>query len=121
MGADFLTALGTILGSVGATITAGYYLLRKLRRDISTDGAERFANDWHQKVIARQDQESARLRNEIGRLSETMTQSTARILELERENAVKRKVISELVEDIRAVKRGSRGPETLDTGIADDL
>lgn len=116
-GSDWLSILGTIAASMVASVTAGYYGLRKLRRDFAADGAERYANDWHQKVIARQDRELERIRNDMQVMREMMTQANARILELERENSVKRKIISEMQNELRRVKAGIVRPEEINTGI----
>lgn len=115
MAADGLTVIGSIAASIAASVAAGYYGLRKLRRDFAADGAERYANDWHQKVIARQDRELERMRNDLVILRENMTQSSSRILSLENENKIKQSVINDLVHEVRLVKRGVMRPEDLNT------
>lgn len=118
---EYGSFIGTIVASVAASITAGYYGLRKLRRDFAADGAERYANDWHQKVIARQDRELERMRNDMTIIREMMTQSNARILSLENENKIKQKVINDLIHELRLVKRGVMRPEDINTGVYEDV
>lgn len=101
--------------------SAAYYIMRKLKRDFAADGAERFANDWHQKVIQRQDTEAARLREEIAILREASTQTTRRLLEVELRERTKEKVIRDLIKDIRLVKRDEMPLEQLNTGMLPDL
>ena len=114
---DYGSLIGTIAASVAASVTAGYYGLRKLRRDFAADGAERYANDWHQKVIARQDRELERMRDSLNSIHESITQSTARILSLENENRVKQKIIQGLIDEVRLVKRGAMKAEDINTGV----
>ena len=120
-----LDGAGPLLGSAGAALlgagSAAYYIMRKLKRDFAADGAERFANDWHQKVIQRQDTEAARLREEIAILREASTQTTRRLLEVELRERTKEKVIRDLIKDIRLVKRDEMPLEQLNTGMLPDL
>ena len=88
----------------------------KIRRMIEGRDAEKFANDWHQQVIARQDREAERLRAEIHVLREASTMTSKRVLELELDNKVKQNVIREMVEDIRLVKRDKMTVDQLQTG-----
>ena len=95
--------------------------MRKLKRDFAADGAERFANDWHQKVISRQDLEMARQREEMAILREQQTQTTRRLLEVELRERTKERIIRDLVKDIRLVKKDEMPLEQLNTGLVDDL
>jgi hypothetical protein len=115
---SLLGAAGTALLGAGAS---AYYIMRKLKRDFAADGAERFANDWHQKVIHRQDTEAARLREEIATLREQGTQTTRRLLEVELRERVKERIIRDLIKDIRLVKKDEMPLEQLNTGLVDDL
>jgi hypothetical protein len=109
-----LTGLGTAAGAV-------YYVVRRLKREFAADGAERFANDWHQKVITRQDNEAARLREEIAILREAATQTTRRMLEMEIRERTKEKIIRDIIKDIRLVKHNEMPIEQLNTGLLTDL
>lgn len=108
-----VTGVVTALIAVPA---AGYAAVRYMRRANAADGAERFANDWHQKVIDRQDREAERLRAEIANLSDRLTITSKRMLELELDNKIKQKVIRDIVADIRMVKRDEIPIEQLHTG-----
>lgn len=116
--AQLMAAAGAGIATAGGAI---YYTFRKMRREFAADGAERFANDWHQKVIARQDQEAARQREEIHVLRETVTQTTRRLLEVEMRERVKERVIRDIIKDIRLVKKDELPIESLNTSLLDDL
>lgn len=118
---DWQTAFGGVLAAIGGAAGAVYLGFRRIRRDFATDGAERFADHWFQKVIQRQDQEAARLREEIAILRENGTQTTKRLLEVELRERVKEKIIRDLIKDIRLVKRDEMPLEALNTGLVDDL
>jgi hypothetical protein len=117
--------VGPLLGSIAAGLLGvfggGYAIWRKINRDFAADGAERFANDWHQKVIARQDQEADRLRAEIAALRAVNTDNQRRILEVEQRERAKEKVIRDIIKDIRLVKREEITVGQLNTGLIDDL
>jgi hypothetical protein len=113
-----LSSVATAIFTASLAIPASIYgAIRWIRRTDAADHAERFANDWHQKVIERQDREAERLRAEIARLGELITQGHARILELERENKVKRDIIRALVNDMSLVKRDKLDPHELQTDV----
>lgn len=114
---SWLSILGTVAASIAASLTAGYYGLRKLRNDFSADGAERSANKWHQRVIERQDREMERLRNELETVRQTITSMYQQIVALQNENQIKQKIISEMHRELQLVKRGLRSPEDINTGI----
>lgn len=118
---NMLQLLGAVGGGIATAAGGIYYLTRKLRREFAADGAERFANDWHQKVIARQDNEAARLREEIAILREHSTQTTRRLLEVELRERAKDKVLKDIIKDIRLVKRDEMPLDQLNTGLVDDL
>jgi hypothetical protein len=118
---DWLSLAGAALAAIATGGAGVYYTLRKMRREFAADGAERFANDWHQKVIERQDREADRLRNEIAALRENATMTTKRLLEVELRERVKEKVIRDIIKDIRLVKRDEMPVEQLNTGLLDDL
>jgi hypothetical protein len=99
---------------------AVYGAVRYIRRTESSDKAERYANDWHQKVIERQDREAERLRAEIAALRESATMVNKRVLELELETKTARKVTRDLVEQVRLVKRDRLDPHDLQTNVFTD-
>lgn len=99
---------------------AVYGAVRYIRRTESSDKAERYANDWHQKVIERQDREAERLRGEIAALRDSATMVNKRVLELELETKTARKVTRDLVEQVRLVKRDKMDPHDLHTNIFTD-
>ena len=110
-------AIATGLVTAAVAIPAAIYGARRyINRTEAADGAERFANDWHQKVIARQDEEMARQRAEIAIIRESSTMQSKRILELELDQKVKQKIIREIVADIRMVKRDEISLDQLQTG-----
>ena len=117
---DWSTIFASGTAALVGIPAAIYGAVRYIRRTESGDKAERYANDWHQKVIERQDREAERLRAEIAALRDSATMVNKRVLELEIENKVARKVTAELVEQVRLVKRDRMDPHDLKTNVFTD-
>ena len=117
---DWATIFASGTAALVGIPAAVYGAVRYIRRTEWGDKAERYANDWHQKVIERQDREAERLRAEIAALRDSATMVNKRVLELEIENKVARKVTNELVEQVRLVKRDRMDPHDLKTDVFTD-
>lgn len=115
---EVLTALG-ILGGGGTLVGIAWWF--KVGRMIEGRGAERFANDWHQKVIERQDREAERLRAELQTVRERNESLQREVLGLrqtfDRETRVFRAVSSATARDIRLLNDGKIPEERLETSI----
>jgi hypothetical protein len=114
---DWQTIVAAIGSAAVAVPAAIYGAVRYIRRTEASDGAERFANEWHQKVIDRQDREAERLRAEIQTMRENASIMAKRVLEVELENKVKRQALQSAIDDIRLLKRDKLTPDDLHTDV----
>lgn len=117
---DWPTVFGTAFGAIGGGALTIWSIWRYVKRANASDKSEKFSNDWLQEVIARQDREAERLRDEIRLAREGSTMLSKRVLELEIENKVARKVTNDLVEQVRLVKRDKLDPHDLHTNVFTD-
>ncbi len=115
---EVFTALG-IVGGGGSLAVLAWWV--KMGRTIEGRSAARFANQWHQKVIERQDQEAARLRAELQTVRERNENLQREILDLKnsfhRETRVFRGTVASIGRDIRKLNDGKIPEERLETSI----
>ncbi len=115
---EFFAALG-ILGGGGSLAALAWWV--KMGRTIEGRSAERTSNDWFQKVIARQDREAERQRDEMQSLRERNETLQRELLDLKnnfnRETRVFRGAIAGIGRDMRMVNDGKIPEERLETSI----
>ncbi|MBA2412833.1 MAG: hypothetical protein H0V63_08410 [Burkholderiaceae bacterium] len=115
---EVFTALG-IVGGGGSLAALAWWV--KMGRTIEGRNAERSSNDWFQKVIARQDREAERQRDEMQSLRERNESLQRELLDLKnsfhRETRVFRSVSAATARDIRKINDGRIPEERLETII----
>ncbi len=115
---EVFTALG-IVGGGGSLAALAWWV--KMGRTIEGRNAERSSNDWFQKVIARQDREAERQRDEMQSLRERNESLQRELLDLKnsfhRETRVFRGTVAGIGRDIRKLNDGKIPEDRLETSI----
>lgn len=114
-----LRALGAVAGGLATLAAMLYGIKRHLQRDRRDDQdatllgrGKQTIFEQYEGIITRLEKDVERQRTQIDRLMndqttmrEMLTQANARILEIERDRAVLRKVVRDLSEELLALKR----------------
>lgn len=115
---EIFTALA-LLGGGGSLAALAWWV--KIGRTIEGRNAERTSNDWFQKVIARQDREAERQRDEMQTLRERNENLQRELLDLKnsfhRETRVFRGTVAGIGRDLRKLNDGKIPEERLETSI----
>ncbi len=115
---EVFTALG-IVGGGGSLAALAWWV--KMGRTIEGRSAERSSNDWFQKVIARQDREAERQRDEMQSLRERNESLQREILDLKnsfhRETRVFRGTVAGIGRDLRKLNDGKIPEDRFETRI----
>ncbi len=115
---EVFTALG-IVGGGGTLLGLAWWF--KVGRMLEGRSAERTSNDWFQKVIARQDREAERQRDEMQGLRERNENLQRELLDLKnsfhRETRVFRGTVAGIGRDLRKLNDGKIPEERLETSI----
>ncbi len=115
---EAFTALA-LLGGGGSLAALAWWV--KIGRTIEGRSAERTSNDWFQKVIARQDREAERQRDEMQSLRERNENLQRELLDLKnsfhRETRVFRGTVAGIGRDLRKLNDGKIPEERLETSI----